>query len=194
MPLPITTASNGTLTALALARAAGFDARGLVYLYAVAVAACWDGPLPWHEANAAKAREKQSELKALESWLASPVQSRDPANVREYEAGRRDAIKLKSEIRALTATRYQIPLGVDALTSEGEAILSGFVAANIPVLAIVQEGQRILAEADSLLTAGYSDYIALDAQGFSTAPTGSVSAGALNSPLATEAMPSGGLR
>ena len=83
---------------------------------------------------------------------------------------------------------------VDALTSEGEAILSGFVAANIPVLAIVQEGQRILAEADSLLTAGYSDYIALDAQGFSTAPTGSVSAGALNSPLATEAMPSGGLR
>ena len=168
MPLPLSTPRIGDLTALALARAAGFDARGLVYLYAVAVAACWDGPLPWHEANAAKAREKQSELKALESWLASPVQSRDPANVREYEAGRRDAIKLKSEIRALTATRYQIPLGVDALTSEGEAILSGFVAANIPVLAIVQEGQRILAEADSLLTAGYSDYMALDTDRKST--------------------------
>ena len=194
MPLPLSTPRIGDLTALALARAAGFDGAGLVYLYAVAVAACWDGPLPWHEANAKKAREKQAELKALESCLASSVQSRDPANVREYEAGRRDALALKAEIRALTSPRYQIALGTAALTTEGESLLSAFKAHNIPILAIVQEGQRILAEADSLLTAGYSEYMALDAQGFSTAPTGSVSAGASNSHPATEAMPSGGSR
>jgi len=194
MPLPLSTPSTGTLTALALARAAGFDAAGLVYLYAVAVAACWEGPLPWHEANAKKARSKQDELKALESWLAGSLQTNDPANLKEYEAGRVDALKLKAEIRALTSARFQIPLGTDALAREGEALLSAFSAHNIPVLAIVQEGQRILAEADSLLTAGYAEYLALDAQGFSTAPTGSVSAGALNSHPATEATPSGGSR
>ena len=194
MPLPLSTPSTGTLTALALARAAGFDAAGLVYLYAVAVAACWDGPLPWHEANVQKARTKQAELKALESWLGSSLQTKDPANLREYEAGRRDALALKAEIRALTTARFQIPLGTDALAREGEALLSAFKAHNVPILAIVQEGQRILADADSLLTAGYSEFMALDAQGFSTAPTGSVSAGALNSHPATEATPSGGSR
>lgn len=194
MPLPLSTPRIGDLTALALARAAGFDGAGLVYLYAVAVAACWDGPLPWHEANAQKARAKQSELKALESWLASPIPTKDPANLAAYEEGRRDVVALKAEIRTLTSPRYQIPLGTAALTSEGESLLSAFKAHNIPILAIVQEGQRILAEADSLLTAGYAEYMTLDAQGFSTAPTGPASAGASNSHPATEATPSGGSR
>ena len=195
MPLPIQPhPPASTLTALALLRAAQPDASEQAALYALAVAACWDGPLPWHAENAQKAAAKQQEARALQGWLDRLPPSNDPANRAEADAGRLDLSRLKAEIRALESPRFSIPLGLVAAATEGERALSAFLAHGFPLLAIVQAGQDILSKAESLLMAGYAEFSQLDAAGFSKATTGSPSAVASYSPPVTEAMPSAGLK
>lgn len=195
MPLPILTPiPPDRLVALALAASVPMDGAELAQLYALAVAACWDGPLPWQAAREQEAGVKAAELRALESWLATPRKVIDAASRAELDAGRQDAIRLKAEIRTLRSPRQTIPTDPAERATLGNDLLGKFAAANVPILALIQSAQDILAQAQAMLTAGYGDYLALDGAGFSTAPTGPSSAGALSSPLATEVMPSGGLR
>jgi hypothetical protein len=193
MPLPIATPiPPDRLVALALARATSPDAVGLVHLYAVAVATCWEGPLPWHANNAREAARLEAENRSLEAWIKGAPATSDRTNLAELDRGRQDIAANKARIRSLTAARFHLSLNPVDLEREGLRALMAFQAENIPLLAIVQEGQRILAEAERVLTAGYAEFSDMDAAGFFPAPTGPVSAGASNSLPTTGGMLSSG--